>query len=96
LLGEFNEGHLRGHAIHAELQLCSAMRSSFLLRIHDSTRKTISMTMPIPEKASFNSFSEIWPNAWPAETTPDPESDRIPQKTAGPDEGNEGAKMKSS
>ena len=54
------------------------------------------MTMPTPEKASFNSFSEIWPNAWPAETTPDPESDRIPQKTAGPDEGNEGAKMKSS
>jgi hypothetical protein len=30
------------------------------------------MTMPMPEKASFNNFSEIWPNAWPAERmTPD-------------------------
>ena len=56
----------------AKVQLCSATRSSFLLNTHDSARNTISMTMPIPEKASFNSFSEIWPNAWPAErTTPD-------------------------
>ena len=50
-------------------QFCSAIFSNFLLRIHDSKRKTISITMPRPEKASLISFSETWPNACPAERT---------------------------
>ena len=50
-------------------QFCSAIFSSFLLRIHDSKRNTISITMPRPEKASLISFSETWPNACPAERT---------------------------
>ena len=56
---ELNTDHLRSQRVLAEIQLCSATRSSFLLNTHDSPRKTISMTIPMPEKASFKSFSEI-------------------------------------
>jgi len=45
------------------IQLRSTMRSSFLLRLHDSTRNTINMTRPRPEKASVISFCDTWPKA---------------------------------
>ena len=45
------------------LQLRSATRSSFLLRIQERPRNATSITMPRPDEASFMSFSETWPKA---------------------------------